>query len=170
MRHARASAYDTATVRPALFLEVPALVRLIRSAVDARCRTHYDVEQRRAVYLTYAQSLFVDVVGSFRTLVVTESPAGAVLGCAQLDPREGRLRALFVAPEAQGRGLGALLLGAVEAEARRRELPALVGAMALNAVPFYTRAGFVPSGPVTPLATPSIAVPILPMRKPLGSR
>ena len=52
---------------------------------------------------------------------VAES-GGAILGFSALDPAAASIRALFVAPEAEGRGAGRMLLGAVVADARRRGL------------------------------------------------
>jgi GNAT superfamily N-acetyltransferase len=153
-------------VRRASFEEVPSLLALVQGAIERGCAAAYGPAQRRAVLLSYATSLFVDVLGPYETLVAER--AGALVGLAQLDAARARLRALFVAAEAQGGGIGRALLEAVEGRAARAGLGVLRGAMSLNAVPFYTRAGFValagpqPSFPAGP-AGPS--VPIVPMEK-----
>ena len=49
-------------VRPARFEDGGALLRMIESALEAGCRDSYSPAQRRAVFLTYAETLFVDLV------------------------------------------------------------------------------------------------------------
>jgi putative acetyltransferase len=150
-------------LRRASFEDVDGILRLIESAVEHGCRAHYSPLQRRAVFLTYAETLFLDVVQSFDTIVAERDRQ--ILGTAQLDPGAGRLRALFVAPALQGRGLGRVLLGAVERLARAHRLQLIEGAMSLNAVPFYRRAGFEARGGHEHLTRAGIVVPIVNMRK-----
>jgi putative acetyltransferase len=153
-------------LRRARFEDVSALLRLIEESVEHGCREHYGPAQRRAVFLTYAESLFVDVVQPFDTLVA-ERQRG-ILGMAQLDPTVGRLRALFVTPALQGRGLGRILLAAVERLARARGLRSLEGAMSMNAVDFYRRAGFSQRRGPEHLVRGGVVVPIVDMAKPLA--
>src|SRR4051812_6916748 len=99
-------------LRRAPFEDVSDILRLIEAAIEHGCRDHYLPAQRRAVFLTYAETLFMDVIRPIDTVIATRDEQ--MIGLAQLDPAVGRLRALFVAPALQGRGLGRLLLGAVE--------------------------------------------------------
>jgi len=154
-------------LRRARFEDASALLRLIEESVEHGCREHYGAAQRRAVYLTYAETLFVDIVQPFDTIVAERDRR--ILGLAQLDPRGGRLRALFVTGTLQGRGLGRILLAAVERLARARGLRALEGAMSMNAVEFYRRAGFAPRRGSEHLVRGGVAVPIVDMVKPLES-
>lgn len=55
---------------------------------------------------------------------VAEEPR-AILGFAALDAAAASVWVLFVAPQAEGRGAGRLLLDTLVAEARRRTLPEL---------------------------------------------
>src|SRR6185436_9709808 len=71
-------------LRRARFEDVSAVLRLIDEAVEHGCREHYGPAQRRAVFLTYAESLFVDVVSPFDTIVAERQKR--ILGLAQLDP------------------------------------------------------------------------------------
>ena len=153
------------SVRAARYEEVAALLRLIERAIEHGCRNHYDRAQRRAVYLGYATNLFVDAVGPFETVVVDRG--GLCAAVAQLDAARGGLRALFVDAPFQGQGLGHALLAAVEARARAAGCAELAGAMSLNAVPFYTRAGFLPHPGPERLLTAGIRVPVVRMKKPL---
>jgi GNAT superfamily N-acetyltransferase len=152
-------------LRRARFEDVSAMLRLIEESIEHGCRQHYGAAQRRAVFLTYAESLFVDVMQPFDTIVAEQQ---RLLGMAQLDPATGRLRALFVTPALQGRGLGRILLTAVERLARARGLRALEGAMSMNAVEFYRRAGFAARRGPEQLVRSGVVVPIIDMAKPLG--
>jgi putative acetyltransferase len=155
------------SVRAVRFEDVPAVLRLIDGAIEHGCRDHYDPAQRKAVYLGYASNLFMDAVGPFDT--VAADLGGHIAAVAQLDLASGGLRALFVDAPFQGQGVGRSLLAAVEERARAAGCSHLVGAMSLNAVPFYTGAGFhAHSGPER-LLTAGIRVPVVRMKKALLS-
>lgn len=127
-------------VRRAAFEDVPAVLRLVREAIERGCRQHYSGPERKAVYLSYAQSLFIDVVRPYDSVMAMAG--GQTIGFAQLDPAAGRLRALFVSGDVQGHGLGRALLECMERLAISHGRRRLHGAMSLNAVAFYERAGF----------------------------
>jgi len=154
------------SLRAARFEDVPRVLELIEGAIDHGCQHHYDRAQRRAVYLGYASNLFVDALGPFETLVAEMD--GRLAGVAQLDLDAGVLRALFVDPAIQGRGLGRALLATVEARARAAGCSRLRGAMSLNAVPFYERAGFHPRGGPAQLRSADVRVPVVWMEKQLA--
>ncbi len=154
--------------RRARFEDVAAVLRLVAGAVERGCAAAYDARQRRAVFLSYAESLCVDVLGPFDSVVAERAPGAGLLGYGQVDLAANRLRALFVAPAAQGSGIGLALLGAMERRALRQGVPRLYGAMSLNAVPFYARAGFRPASGPRRLLLAGMAVPVAPMEKWLG--
>jgi len=60
------------------------------------------------------------------------------------DGLSATIRAVFVHPAAHGRGVGASLMGAIEAELARRGIGRLIVPAALNAVGFHERLGYVP--------------------------
>jgi len=72
--------------------------------------------------------------------ILAAERAGRVVGFAGL--RAAELTALFVAPRAARRGVGAALIAAVERLARRRGLRRLSVVAAASAVPFYLARGF----------------------------
>jgi putative acetyltransferase len=155
------------SLRRVRFEDVPPVLQLIEGAIEQGCRHHYDREQRRAVYLGYATNLFVDALRPFLTLVAELD--GRPAAFAQLDVDTGVLRALFVDAAIQGRGLGRALLAAVEARARAAGCARIRGAMSLNAVPFYARAGFEPADGPARLYGGGVRVPVTWMEKSLGS-
>jgi GNAT superfamily N-acetyltransferase len=154
-------------IRRAAFTDAGAALRLIQGAIEHGCREHYDPEQRQAIFLSYAERLFVEMVAPLDTIVAER--AGELLGFAQLDPAAGRVRAVFVAAREQGRGVGRALLECLEQLARERRIPVLRGAMSLNAVPFYRAAGFAPARGARRLQLLDVEVPVLPMAKQLGA-
>jgi GNAT superfamily N-acetyltransferase len=159
------------TLRPVRFEELPQVLRLVQRSVAFGCRDHYTARQRDAVFATYARALFGEALGPFEGVVAEDAEGDRLLGFAQLDPRGGRLRALFVDADAQGRGVGRALLADVEARAATHGCRRLHGAMSLNAAPFYAAAGFRALGGPEPLtaADPDggshVDVPIVRMEK-----
>ena len=115
------------------------------------------------MFLAYAQGLFAEVPGPFVSIVAAQM--GAPVGFGQLDPSTGRLRALFVEGDRQGAGIGSLLLAEIEDHLRGRGGRYLTGAMSLNAVPFYARAGFRPCGGPERLTSAGVTVPVVRMEK-----
>jgi GNAT superfamily N-acetyltransferase len=154
------------SIRRARFEDGATVLRLIEGALEAGCREHYSPPQRRAVLLTYVESMFVDLISGVETLVA-ESPSG-IIGVAQLDPGPSRLRALFVAATEQGQGLGRALLACTERIARARGVTRLHGAMSSNAVPFYAHCGYEPCGGTDRLIRSGVVVPVTSMEKQLA--
>jgi GNAT superfamily N-acetyltransferase len=150
-------------LRPVRFEDVSAVLGLIHAAVEHGCRDYYDRAQRAAVFASYAHSLFIDVLGPFETVAVEAN--GRLVAFAQVDPESDRLRALFVEAELQHRGLGRALLEEIERRAIGRGARRLHGAMSLNAIPFYLRAGFRPCGGAERLIAAGVSVPVLRMEK-----
>jgi putative acetyltransferase len=167
-RHLAKTNAPTLSARAARFEEVAAILRLIEDAIEHGCREHYDGPQRRAVYLAYASHLFIDAVGPFETLVA--EIGGKLAAMAQVDVRDGTLRALFVDGALQGRRVGRALLAVVEARARAAGCARLRGAMSSNAVRFYARAGFRPCVGQAPLISAGVRVPVVWMEKALRGR
>jgi GNAT superfamily N-acetyltransferase len=155
-------------IRAARFEEVAEILRLVRRAVDHGCRNHYTAAQRDVVYLGYARNLFQEALGRFETVVAEHR--GRVVGMAQLDPADERLRALFVDAIHQQQGFGRALVVSIEERARSQGIPRLHGAMALNAISFYLRAGFRPCGGPERLMSAGISVPVQRMEKDLRAR
>jgi len=92
-----------------------------------------------------AEDYPVDADGHY--LVVAERPTGdesegEVVGYGHLAPTESEVRAVYVHPDAAGRGVGTAILDALEARARDLRLDALALSASLNAVGFYERAGY----------------------------
>jgi GNAT superfamily N-acetyltransferase len=136
---------DNLLIRPALATDLPGIITFQQAAIAAIDPRTYTAEERGAWARLPAAGM-QDLVASGRYLV---AEIGARLaGGAGWEPLDepdqaAAVRAVFVHPAFHGRGLGARLVGAVEAliaAAGRRRI--LVPA-ALNAVGFYQRLGYV---------------------------
>jgi GNAT superfamily N-acetyltransferase len=150
-------------LRPIRFEEVAAILGLIQRAIERGCREHYDSAQRNAVFLAYAQGLFAEAPGPFESIVAVRNEVP--VGFAQFDPATGRLRALFVDGDLQQLGIGTRLIAEVERRIRVQGGRRVYGAMSLNAVPFYTLAGFHPRSGPEHLTSAGVLVPIVRMEK-----
>lgn len=87
--------------------------------------------------------------GPARHLIVAEieTPAGPrIVGYGQLHLTEGMIEALYVDPDYANRGVGGLLVRALERESHARGLPGLIVDASLNSVPFYRALGFIAKG------------------------
>ena len=69
-----------------------------------------------------------------------------VVGYGALDPARNEVEAIFVVPSYAGQGIGRVLLRAIESLALGLNLEKLQLSASLNAVSFYSRAGYVSSG------------------------
>ncbi len=74
--------------------------------------------------------------------IVAENAGGMLLGYGVIDQQGNEIDALFVDPDCGGRGIGSMLMRALQALADPTR--PLVLSASLNAVPFYQRAGFKP--------------------------
>lgn len=127
-------------LRAATCDDLAALWELRTRAIAHACAAHYS-DAILAIWLASP------VPDSLRQLVASGDGTVAVeddcmLGYAVLNAVSGEVEGLFVEPAQQGRGIGALLMRAVEAMARTTGPQRLFLSASLNAVPFYQRVGF----------------------------
>lgn len=78
---------------------------------------------------------------------VAYGPEGQPVGTGRLLP-DGHIGRMAVRKALRGKGLGAMLLGSLVDEARRRGHLQVILAAQLHARDFYAAQGFVPEGPV----------------------
>ena len=128
-------------LRQATCDDLDLLWELRTRAVAHACAAHYS-EAVLAVWLASPvpdslRPLFADGGG----MVAIED--GRMLGYAVWNAASGEVDGLFVEPAQHGRGIGAMLINAIESAARAAGCERLFLSASLNAVPFYGRAGFV---------------------------
>lgn len=127
-------------LRPATPADIDAMWALRTRCVREVCRSHYPPAVIEAWAAAPAPANYQHVLGSGAG-VLAEDSASRLFGFGVADLAGNEIDGLFVAPEAQGTGLGGRLLRALEAKlppATRIHLAA-----ALNAVAFYSAHGYV---------------------------
>ena len=128
-------------LRPAIPTDLQHLWELRTRAVAHACAAHYSKEVMSAWLASSPPAPLPGLLARGGGLVAEDH--GRALGYAVLDAAGGEVEAVFVEPAQQGRGIGALLLRALEDAARAAGCERLYLSASLNAVPFYARAGFV---------------------------
>jgi GNAT superfamily N-acetyltransferase len=89
-----------------------------------------------------------DEVAEERGAFLVAYAEGETIGCGairRIDPGTAEIKRMYVAPEARGRGVGRMVLEALEAEARRLGVKRIVletGVRQLEALALYAQAGF----------------------------
>lgn len=173
------------TIRPARPADVPGLERLIAASARAHSCGFYDEGQIEAA-IAHVFGVDTALVAD-GTYLVAETE-GAIAGCggwsrrrtlfggdrfaarepALLDPGTdaARIRAFFVAPGAQRRGVATALLAACEGAARAAGFRRATLMATLPGVPFYAAAGY-RAGAAIEHPCGDVRVPFVPMDKPL---
>ena len=139
-----------------ILAQLAALGALLRDAVEHGASIGFMLPLTDAEVRDYWTSVAAQVAGGGKVVLVAHDAAGRVVGSAQLGLElraNGRHRAevqkVMVLHAARGAGIGAALMTALEAEARRlgRTLLFLDTSVGRSgAVEFYTKLGWTPAG------------------------
>lgn len=173
-------------IRPATHADVPALETLIAASARALSQGFYSARQIEAA-IDHVFGVDSDLVADGTYLVATDTE-GAPLGCGGwsrqrtlfggdrfaartpglLDPAvdAARIRAFFVTPGAERRGVASRLLDACETAATAAGFTRTALMATLPGVPFYARHGYRAAEKIDHRCG-EIAVPFVPMEKPL---
>ena len=128
------------TIRMARTDEIPALRELRNRAAWAGCATCYSHEQLSLWLAGPLPDRFAGLVADGTAFVA--QGGDRILGYGALNVGTNEVEAVFVDPTATGRGLGGLLLRKLEDVAGTNALDHLKLSSSLNAVPFYSAAGY----------------------------
>lgn len=144
-----------ATIRAALAGDAGAIARVHRDAV---CQTravaeHYDPP----AILAWSGGIdgverglrVARAIEEGRHRYVVAEVAGEIVGFGSVAPDEGELRAVYVRPDHAGRGIGGLLLAALESAALRAGCGRLWLDASLNAEGFYRAHGYASTSRIT---------------------
>jgi putative acetyltransferase len=128
-------------LRSATHADLDAMWALRTRAIAAGSAGHYPAAIMAAWLASPLPRSYPDFVDSGGALIAQQQ--GAIVGNAILDVRSGEVDAVFVDPQAGGRGIGKAMLAALERMALGHGHARLSVSASLNAVPFYQAAGFV---------------------------
>lgn len=128
-------------IRKAKEEDCPSIVRVHASAVRAIPDNYYAPEEIEAWAAPRKIESYQQAVHNNEFYVATEGEIIVGFGVLNRETRE--IEAVYVSPEAKGRGVGLKLLHQLEEEGRSLGLEALRLNASLNAVGFYLRAGYV---------------------------
>ncbi|MBS0382937.1 MAG: GNAT family N-acetyltransferase [Proteobacteria bacterium] len=153
-------------LRRATAVDAPALWALRIDAIRRTCRGHYP----DALIERWAASPMPDSFSSHleREHAVVGVTGTRIAGFAVLNPVNTEVEAVFVAPDHGRHGLGRRLMAELEAAASRMGLRKLHLDASLNAVPFYTAAGYHALGQDTYTTSTGLAIACVRMEKPLA--
>lgn len=137
-----------------------------KASISCLCRSHYAPEQIEAWAGPKRPEHYERLIRDLIVFVMEESDD--IAGFGALDSAAADIRALYVAPEAVGRGVGATILDALESEARQLAIPRLTVSATLNSVGFYAKRGYLSKGAADNVLPQGISLPCVRMEKMMG--
>jgi putative acetyltransferase len=126
-------------IRRATPSDAPAILSAHVQAIRQTCHTHYNAEQIEAWAGPKKAQDYANAMARGEAMFVAEMDS-QIVGFAAID-RE-TIKAVYVLPMAQHRGVGAALLAAVEGEARANGVGNVSLESTVNAVSFYESHGY----------------------------
>jgi GNAT superfamily N-acetyltransferase len=126
------------TIRLALEDDADEMSAVILRALRETNAKDYTGENIERVERSFSRSAVVQMIGERTVLVATVG--SRVIGTASLDGSV--VRTVFVAPDAQAKGIGKLLMAGIECKALARNIPSLTVHSSVTAEPFYARLGY----------------------------
>ncbi len=152
-------------IRPAVPGDAVHILRTHQASIAELCSGHYTPGQIEAWIGPRTADDYVKALEAARVYVAEEG--SQLVGFAMVDVKAGIVLATYVHPDHVGRGVGSLLLGAVEAEAESSGLTKLWLNATLNSVPFYQARGYESLGPATNTLPGGVNLPCVRMEKKL---
>lgn len=126
------------TIRPALSDDAADISAVILRALRETNAKDYTDEIIERIERSFSPDAIRELIGK-RTVFVA-AVGSRVVATASLDGSV--VRTVFVAPDAQARGIGKLLMAEIEHIARARNISALTVPSSVTAETFYARLGF----------------------------
>jgi GNAT superfamily N-acetyltransferase len=129
-------------------------IRIVREEITSATASGLILALNRELSARYAEEgathfrLDPDEVAEERGAFLVAYADGGTLGCGairRIDPETAEIKRMYVVPEARGRGVGRMMLVALEAEARRLGVKRILletGVRQLEALALYAQAGF----------------------------
>ncbi len=128
------------TIRSAVDADAAAIWEVHSAAIERTCGRHYPTHVIGAWLERLKPESYAGVLRRGGVVVAEEN--GRVVGFGQIDLANREIQAVYVSPDAQGRGVGAALLARLEEIALREGLSQLTLKATLNAESFYAAHGW----------------------------
>jgi GNAT superfamily N-acetyltransferase len=155
-------------IRQAVRDDLASIARIHSGAVRAIGSAEYTAEQLDAWALPREPASYEQSMRDKEFLVAVDGEA--IIGFGVLNRNSSEIQAVYVDPEATGRGVGRALLHGLEDRARAFGLRALCLHASLNAVRFYRRAGYEAVEEICHRLPSGIEIPSVAMTKSLRDR
>lgn len=152
-------------LRRAMISDTEKICRMHKASIIGLRRSHYTPEQIEAWAAPKRPEHYERLIRDLIVFVVEEG--NDIKGFGALDSSAADIRALYVAPEVVGRGIGKRILDALESEARRLAIPRLTVSATLNSVGFYGAQGYLSAGAAENVLPQGISLPCVRMEKEL---
>ena len=136
---ARWNGYKTVQIRRATRDDAQTVYDLRKAAILAQCTGCYPAADLDIWTAGPMSDAFAANIAARCHVVEVD---GEVVGMGMLDVTSGQVDAVFVRPDAMGKGVGRAMMGFVEQQARELGLTQLCLDSTLNAAPFYRSVGF----------------------------
>ena len=153
-------------IRRGMITDTGRVCRMHKASIRNLCRSHYTADQIEAWAGPKRPEQYEGLIRDLIVLVVEEGADVVAFGA--LDGTAADIRALYVAPEFVGRGIGSMVLEALEFEARRSAIPRLSVSATLNSVGFYRARGYASQGASENVLPQGTTLPCVRMEKTLG--
>ena len=128
-------------IRKADPTDAPAIQRFQEASIRELCSEQYDQEAIDQWTEDLKPDHYVEAMEKDQFLVA-EQDDGEILAMCVVDIVQSELNALFVAPQAAGKGLGKILVASAEGVVLNAGHDRISLKATLNAVPFYEKLGF----------------------------
>jgi putative acetyltransferase len=155
-------------VRPATPSDADAICAVHVASIRGLCAAHYTAKQIAGWAGAKHPDRYCRAMAEGERMFVAELESGAgraVIGLAGIHGNE--VRAVYVHPDHVGRGVGGVLLAALEQQARSNGFESLVLHSTLNARMFYLRHGYRDEGGMVFELRPGLDLPCVKMTKAL---
>lgn len=141
-------AIESITIEKAQILDAAVAWDIRARAISVGCRGVYPEEQLKIWVGGEMPEKFVQAIvdGGYVAKIVVKAAgkiAGKTVGTVMLNVQTEKVDGLFVYPEYMGRGVGRVLMEALDKVAKQENLKILTLESTLNAASFYRACGFV---------------------------
>ncbi len=151
-------------IRRAVPADARELCELHKASIRALCSPSYSPDHIEAWTGQLEPDRYLSAIEKFDFFVAEDS---GLLGFVILNIEGSELNALYILPEATGRGVGSELLAFAEDLARSRSVETLKLKATLNAAGFYQSRGFEPLRRALHTSPAGIGLPCIEMSKTL---